>query len=141
MSALLHEHVLLVFGLIVLVVTRVYTPDVTGRGGNPEAFRRLFRRFGAVVGAAFVALWAIQTSAGPDPGPSFALWPEPQRWMALGVVALVWLVAAGWVFLGAGAKTIAEAFGTDVRGARAGAVVALLAVAAANLIPFVLPMP
>ena len=140
MSALLHEHVLLVCGLIAVVGTRVHTPDVTGRGGNRETFGRLFGRFGTVVGAAFVALWAIQASAGPDPGPVFALWPEPQRWMALGVVALAWLVAAGWVLLGTGAKALAESFGTDVRAARAGALLALLAVAAANLIPFVAPV-
>ena len=137
----MNDHFLLVFGLLVIVGTRLYAPDVTRRGGNQRAFATLFGRFGTLVGAAFVALWAIQTSAGPDPGPSFALWPAPQRWLALGVVALVWLVAAGWVFLGTGAKALAESFGTDEGRARAGAALALLAVAIVNLIPFVLPAP
>src|SRR5436305_1234108 len=45
-----------------------------------------------------VVLWLLQSSAGPVPGPEYFAWPAPQKWIALGINVICWVLLLWWVW-------------------------------------------
>ena len=124
-------------GVFWLVGTRFVAPWIARGGANLSTLDALCRRLGVFVFGLCLLLWAIQLSAGPVGNVQFASWPAPQRWLALGVVLLAFLAAATWVFLGGGARRLADAFGTGEGRVKAVAGVLLLVATAQNAAAFV----
>jgi len=132
----LFQHFWLLHGIFWLVGTRTFPLNAPRSGGNPEASAALSKRLGFLVLGVSVVLWAIQQSAGPAPTPFLFAWPAPWKWLALGVAVLVWLASAGWVYLGTGARTLAEAFGVTPQTVKAFVAPALSVSSMAALVAF-----
>ena len=57
-------------------------------------------------------LWALQLSIGHEVSLEYWSWPSPQKQVAFGLQAFVWLALVYWVFLRAGANTLSAYFST-----------------------------
>ena len=56
-----------------------------------------------------VILWLIQLSAG-SASPHYLAWPVPQKWLALGVNIVCWLLLLWWVWFAGGAQRLSKIF-------------------------------
>ena len=56
-------------------------------------------------------LWALQLSIGHEVGLEYWSWPSPQKQIAFGLQAFVWLALLYWVFVREGASTLSAYFG------------------------------
>jgi len=55
-------------------------------------------------------------SIGRDVGPMYTKWPDPQRILAFGLQAAVWIALAFWVFVRDGADTLSAFYSVGRRG-------------------------
>lgn len=55
-----------------------------------------------------VLLWVLQRSVGNGADPMFLVWPQPQRFLALGLQFFVWGALLWWVFVRDGAVTLSR---------------------------------
>ena len=54
-------------------------------------------------------LWGAQLSAGST-FPEYLRWPSPQKWIALGVNVICWMLLLWWVWLSNGANVLSKMF-------------------------------
>jgi hypothetical protein len=52
--------------------------------------------------------WLIQLSAGPAPTPDYLSWPAPQRWVAVTINVVCWVLLLWWLWLSNGAEVLSR---------------------------------